>query len=123
MTSFVKIWNNLVEITEDIDSNWLEIIEIDENKIEIIKNDFDKQISEYNSKYPEEEQKRFPEKIRAAEIVISWWFNSYIHSKAIFFWISDLEYALKIKEKSDLFEAFYIECENEKDLKIKNLIL
>jgi len=94
---------------------------IKQNKIIEINNDFNKKISDFNSKYPTEEIKRFSDKLKKAENIISWKKSKYISKLAKVRNITALEMAEKIKEKANLFDDFYIEAENEKYILISKL--
>ena len=90
-------------------------------KINKINQDFNKKISNYNSKYPIEEQKRFADKLIKAEKVIAWWTDKYISKKSKSLWITTLQFAEVIKSKADLFEDFYTTAEIERDTLLGNL--
>ena len=104
-------WNKAIELEE----------KIIQEKISEINQEFNQKIKDYNSKYPDEEQKMFAEKIRKAENILSWLSDLYIEKKAESLWISAIKYAELIKQKASLFEEFYIECEIERDLKISQI--
>ena len=89
--------------------------------IQKINNEFEDKINTFLSKYPKREQDTFSQKLREAEKVIDWWESTYIELKSKAFWITALEFAEKVKQKSDSFISLYAKLENEKDLAILEL--
>jgi len=116
------LWYNK-EITQptqaELETAWLEVEKI--QKLEEINNSFNEKIKDFNSKYPIEEQKRFSDKLAKAEKVIAWWEDVYITGKATLLWVTPLQFSLIIKHKANIFEEFYLNAENERDLLINNL--
>lgn len=103
------------------DKGDLVLIPTPEMQIDIINKEFDKKIQSYNSKYAEEEQKRFSDKLIKAEKVVNWWSDDYITAIAKNLGISATDFANIIIVKAKEFETFYIQSEIERDTAISNL--
>jgi len=93
-----------------------------EKKIIRIKEKFNEKIKDFNSKYPEEEQKRFSDKKTGAEKVINWASDNYIKALSEVKGITELQLAQYIISKAIEFETFYINEEIKRDEEIRNII-
>lgn len=123
MAIYAIKWEEQILVTSQNKDNliWYTFIEKDLNDIDKINLDFENKIKEYNSKYTEEEEKRFADKLRKAEKVLQWEEDYYIITRAESLWITALEFAQLIKDKATAFEQFYTQCEIERDEAISNL--
>lgn len=97
------------------------IFEKQEN-IERINNEFNLKIREYLSKYPEEEQKQFANKLAFAREVVNGGGNIYITQIAKTLGIAPLDFAKIIIEKSEAFQVFYVQCEIERNEQLEQYL-
>ena len=131
----VFTWGKEISI-EEIESKRTEAEKFyeKEQKLSQIKQEFDFKVSDYLSKYRisywnynfvesyNDMLIFYPEKRKKAEIVLNWWEDEYISTKAKNLWITNKECAQIIFNRTQEFESKYNELESWKDREIKKLI-
>ena len=90
-------------------------------KINQVKNNFDKRVSAFLSKYPKREQDTFAQKLFEAKAVLAGGESIYIKWKAELMQATEKQVAEKIIEKNNDFTLKYVELENQKDIDILKL--
>lgn len=90
-------------------------------KLKEINNEYDRKIQEYLSEYPSEMQKRFDKRLEKAKKILDWKNDNFIKRLAENKWITPMVYAKEIVDKYNAAEEFILECEIERENKIKNI--
>lgn len=108
-------WEKVIETEEYIETN-------KSTRITAINSAFDKKVSDFLLKYPQREQDTFAQKVVEAKKVLSGEASIYISWKATALGVTAEEFANKIIEKSNYFMQLYTDLENEKDLKVQEIL-
>ena len=90
-------------------------------KLKEINNEYDRRIQEYLSEYPIEMQKRFDKRLEKAKKILDWKSDNFIAKLAEKKWMIPVEYAQLIVDKYNTAEEFILECELDREEKIKRL--